>query len=113
MPGVLDQLEAIREQSGKVRTTGLDNDTVCQFVSRDPDLVEAVNAATQEFEVLHRYYPGPEASYRYALLCKKLGNAELAAEIFTGIVGNAKNASKQYSAIHRRWLRLAESELKN
>ena len=71
------------------------------------------DAAMHEFEVLHGYYPGPEASYRYALLCKKLGNAELAAEIFTGIVGNAKNASKQYSAIHRRWLRLAESELKN
>ena len=37
MAGVLDQLEAIRAQAGEVRTTGLDNDTVCHFVSRDPE----------------------------------------------------------------------------
>ena len=57
MAGVLDQLKTIREQSGEARTTGLDNDTVCQFVSRDPDLVEAVNAATEEFGVLRREFP--------------------------------------------------------
>ena len=55
--GVLDQLKTIRGQSGEARTTGLDDDTVCQFVSRDPDLVEAVNAATEEFGVLRREFP--------------------------------------------------------
>lgn len=57
MAGVLDQLKAIRAQAGEVRTTGLDDDTVCQFVSRDPELVEAVNAATEEFETLNRQFP--------------------------------------------------------
>ena len=57
MAGVLDQLEAIRAQAGEVRTTGLDNDTVCAFVSRDPELAEAVNAATEEFEALNREFP--------------------------------------------------------
>ena len=57
MAGVLDQLEAIRAQAGAIRTTGLDNDTVCNFVSRDPELMEAINAATEEFEVLNREFP--------------------------------------------------------
>jgi acetylornithine/succinyldiaminopimelate/putrescine aminotransferase len=57
MAGVLEQLNAIREKAGEVRTTGLDDTTVCEFVSRDPDLAEAVNAATKEFEALEREYP--------------------------------------------------------
>ena len=57
MAGVLDQLETIRAQAGEVRTTGLDNDTVCTFVSHDPELAEAVNAATEEFQVLNREFP--------------------------------------------------------
>lgn len=57
MAGVLDQLAAIRAQAGEVRTTGLDDNTVCQFVSRDPELAEAVNAATEEFEALNREFP--------------------------------------------------------
>jgi len=55
--GVLDQLEAIRAHAGEIRTTGLDNDTVCNFVSRDPELAEAIHAATEEFEVLNREFP--------------------------------------------------------
>ncbi len=70
------------------------------------------DAALHEFEVLHGYYPGLEASYRYALLCQKRGEPERAREIFAGIVSSAKNAGKQYSSIHRRWLRLSEAELK-
>ena len=55
--GVLEQLNAIRAKAGEVRTTGLDDTTVCEFVSRDADLGEAVNAATAEFEALRREYP--------------------------------------------------------
>ena len=58
MAGVLEQLNAIRAKGGDdVRTTGLSDETVCQFVSRDPELAEAVNAATEEFEALEREYP--------------------------------------------------------
>ena len=57
MAGVLEQLNAIRAKAGEVRTTGLDDTTVCEFVSRDADLGEAVNAATAEFEALQREYP--------------------------------------------------------
>ncbi len=57
MAGVLEQLKAIRAKAGDVLTTGLDDTTVCQFVSRDPELGEAVAAATEEFEALEREYP--------------------------------------------------------
>jgi len=55
--GVLEQLDAIRSKAGEVLTTGLDNETVCQFASRDPELVEAVNAATRELAALESEYP--------------------------------------------------------
>ncbi len=57
MAGVLEQLKAIRDKAGERRTVGLDDNTVCQFVSRDPSLKEAVDAATEEFEALSREYP--------------------------------------------------------
>jgi acetylornithine/succinyldiaminopimelate/putrescine aminotransferase len=57
MAGVLEKLNAIRAKAGDHRTTGLDDTTVCQFVSRDPTLGEAVDAATDEFETLTREYP--------------------------------------------------------
>jgi acetylornithine/succinyldiaminopimelate/putrescine aminotransferase len=55
--GVLEQLEAIRAKAGRARTTGLDDQTICEFASRDPELVEAVEAATHEYAALEREYP--------------------------------------------------------
>lgn len=57
MAGVLDQLKSIRAHAGEHRTVGLDNDTVCRFAMKDETLIEAVNAATEEFENLRREYP--------------------------------------------------------
>jgi acetylornithine/succinyldiaminopimelate/putrescine aminotransferase len=71
MAGVLEQLKAIRDKAGEHRTTGLDDTTVCQFVSRDPSLAEAVDAATEEFEALEREYPE----------LMKLGETEQIAEV--------------------------------
>ena len=47
MASVQEQLDAIRSTSGARRTVGLDNTTVCQFVTNDPTLADAVNAATE------------------------------------------------------------------
>lgn len=57
MAGVLEQLEAIRSKAGERRTLGLDDDTVCRFVSTDPSLAEAVEAATEEFDALEKEFP--------------------------------------------------------
>ncbi|MEM7414280.1 MAG: aminotransferase class III-fold pyridoxal phosphate-dependent enzyme [Gemmatimonadota bacterium] len=57
MAGILEQLNAIRAEAGERRTVGLDDTTVCQFVSKDPTLAEAVNAATEEFAALKAEFP--------------------------------------------------------
>ena len=57
MAGILEQLNAIRAEAGEQRTVGLDDTTVCQFVSKDPSLAEAVNAATEEFASLKQEFP--------------------------------------------------------
>lgn len=68
-------------------------------------------AALHEYEVLHGYYVGPEASYRYALLSRKQGNLELANEVLAGIVATGERAGKHYSSQHKHWLKLAADEL--
>jgi len=73
---VLEQLNAIRSNAGERRTVGLDDTTVCQFVTNDPTLAEAVNAATEEFESLSREFPELMA----------LGEVEQVAEIEKSLV---------------------------
>jgi acetylornithine/succinyldiaminopimelate/putrescine aminotransferase len=57
LAGVLEQLEAIRSAAGERRTVGLSDDTICSFCQHDSTLVDAVNAATQEFEALGEEFP--------------------------------------------------------
>ena len=57
MAGVMEQLKKIRSAGGERRTQGLSDDTICQFVQRDADLVDAVNAASEEFERLCEEFP--------------------------------------------------------
>ena len=57
MAGVLEKLQTIRSRAGDRHTLGLDDDTICRFVSKDPDLPEAVDAAVHEFERLEDEFP--------------------------------------------------------
>ena len=54
---VLEQLKAIRSAGGARRTQGLSDETICQFVQRDPELVQAVDAAREEFDRLCEEFP--------------------------------------------------------
>jgi acetylornithine/succinyldiaminopimelate/putrescine aminotransferase len=54
---VIEKLEYIRNAGGKRRTEGLSDETICQFVSIDASLVEAVDAAREEFDHLHGEFP--------------------------------------------------------
>jgi len=54
---VMEQLKAIRSAGGERRTQGLSDETVCQFVQRDGDLIDAVDAARQEFDRLCEEFP--------------------------------------------------------
>lgn len=57
MAGVLEKLGKIRSKAGERRTIGLDDETICRFVSTDPDLPEAVDAAVEEFDKLQGEFP--------------------------------------------------------
>lgn len=49
---VIEKLEYIRNAGGKRRTEGLSDEAICRFVSIDASLVEAVDAAREEFDRL-------------------------------------------------------------
>jgi hypothetical protein len=66
-------------------------------------------AALHEYEALHEYFPGPEASFHYASLSQELGNQELAQTLFSAIVKRAKASGKHYNATHKEWVQKAKS----
>jgi acetylornithine/succinyldiaminopimelate/putrescine aminotransferase len=54
---VIEKLQHIRISGGKQLTKGLSDDAICRFVTIDPSLVEAVDAAEKEFENLKAEFP--------------------------------------------------------
>ena len=72
-----------------------------------------VSEAVHEYEALHRYFPGPEADYHFALLLRtqQLDSAK-AEQLLQGIVGAARKAGKPYQRMHRQWIDLAEKQLR-
>lgn len=46
---IIEQLQVLRSHGGTARTTGLEDAVIQQFSARDPRLVEAVEAAAEEF----------------------------------------------------------------
>ena len=70
----------------------------------------ATDRAATEYELLAGYYPGAEARVRQALLQKKLGHGERAAELFAAILKDARLAPKHFRRSQREWIDLAERE---
>jgi hypothetical protein len=70
----------------------------------------ATERALEEFDALARYYPGAEARVRQALLYKKLGRTERAAEVFAAVLNDARLAPKHFRRSQREWIELAERE---
>ncbi|WP_020408697.1 tetratricopeptide repeat protein [Hahella ganghwensis] len=71
-----------------------------------------IEAALHEFSVLDTYFPGPEASYRYALLLRKSGETAKAQELLVKIITQANRASRHYNDLYKTWIKLARSESK-
>lgn len=80
--------------------------------ARAVEMVGDVEAALKEYEVLDGYYPGPEASYRYAMLLKQQGEAEKARPVLENIVNLSKTSGKHYNTIHKEWIGKAKAELR-
>jgi hypothetical protein len=63
--------------------------------------------ARREYEALVAYYPGPEATCRYALLLQRLGETQAAATLFAQIKRQLDRAPRHVRATHREWYQVA------
>ena len=70
----------------------------------------ATERALEEYDALARYYPGAEARVRQALLYKKLGRTDRAAEVFAAVLKDARLAPKHFRRSQREWIEVAERE---
>jgi hypothetical protein len=63
--------------------------------------------ARREYEALIAYYPGPEATCRYALLLQRVGETQAAASLFTQVKRQLDRAPRHVRAMHREWHQVA------
>lgn len=54
---LLDALSELRRHAGNARTRGLSDDTLLRLAPRHPDLIAAITAARDEFEVVRESFP--------------------------------------------------------
>lgn len=67
--------------------------------------------ALQEYKVLASYYPGAEATVRYARLLRQQSQDAPAAEALRGLLAQASVAPAHYRRTQDEWLKEAEREL--
>ena len=65
--------------------------------------------AIEEYKVLDDYYPGPEATYRYAALLNRMGRKDDAYRLLDKIIAKSKIAGRHYNSLHKEWVRLAKN----
>jgi hypothetical protein len=70
----------------------------------------ATPRALEEYAALARYYPGAEARVRLALLYKKLGERDKAAELLAAILKDARLAPRHFRRSQAEWIAVAERE---
>ena len=69
------------------------------------------NAAVHEYEILCKYYPGPEPKCHYGLLLKRRGETEKARALFKEVQLSAKRSGRHYHKLHRECIELVQKEL--
>lgn len=70
----------------------------------------AMEAAETEYESLAKYYPGPEARCRLALLLKARGEVKGAQALFQAVLAESRVAGRHYNQVHKEWIDLARRE---
>ena len=67
--------------------------------------------ALDEYRAVSKYYPGAEASVRYAQLLKQVGQLSHARTVLHELLDHAQLAPPHYRKAQREWLELARREL--
>jgi len=68
------------------------------------EAVGRLDEALTDYANLVRIYPGEEARCRYALLLKRCGRTEEAAELFQAILRGAERGGRRYGQQNREWI---------
>lgn len=79
--------------------------------ARSLEILNEIPAAEHEYQALAKYYSGPEAKFRYALLCKRLGKTQEAKKLLNDIMVTFHTAGRHYEQLHRQWLTKTKDEL--
>ena len=74
--------------------------------------LDETSAALHEYQTLDQYYSGPEASYRYAMLLKQMGEVDKAKSIIQQILKDASYEGKHYHSLYAEWIKKAKAEAK-
>lgn len=72
---------------------------------------EQISAALHEYETLHGYFSGAEASYYFARFLKSQNMNDKAREVFQHIVDKAKNSGRHYNTLNKEFIKQARIEL--
>lgn len=81
--------------------------------ARTAEELGEIELALKEYEVLDGYYPGPEATYRYAMLLKRNGWYDKSRAMLEKILHMATVSGRHYNSLHKEWVSLARSEYNN
>jgi len=74
--------------------------------------LDATDSALHEYEALHEYFSGPEASFHYARYLKSLGRQIEAKKIFDEILNQADLSGRLYLSMHKDIIQKVKSELR-
>ena len=79
--------------------------------SRTLEALGDISGAAHEYEALHGYFSGPEASFYYAKFLNSQNQQEAAHRIFTEIINISKSSGKHYTSLHKEILKSARAEI--
>jgi hypothetical protein len=71
----------------------------------------STDRALEEYKTLAAYYPGAEATVRYAALLRRQGQNDTAAEVLRALLQQAAIAPRHYRRAQDEWLKQAQREL--
>ena len=67
--------------------------------------------ALEEYKALDVYFPGPEATFRYARLLINKGEHSKAKELLEKIIHSSKFSGKHYNSLYKEWVKKAKAEI--
>ena len=79
--------------------------------ARTLEQLNEVAAALDEYETLHGYFTGPEASFYFAKFLKNQNQNEKSKAVFQQIVDAARHSGKHYNTLHKEYISGSKKEL--